>query len=302
MINAGVFAKAMYPGVKNWVQASYDEHPMEWEQIFSVESSKRRYEEDVGQSTLGLAQIKNEGGKVFYDTMKQGFQKRYTPYVSALGFIVTREAMEDDLYGVVAKNSSEQLGISMRQTKEINGANVLNRGFNSSYTGWDGLTLFNTAHLHSGTSATYSNRSSTDADFSELAIEQACITIGKWTDDRGKKMVWRPQKLIIPVDLEFDVDRIMNSELQAGSANNDRNSVRALGKIPGGIHVNHFLTDTDAWFVKTDEKHGLKHIVRRKLEMTIDNEFDTENAKFKATERYDFDWTNPKGMYASPGS
>lgn len=306
IITSATFAKALFPGVNAWFGKSYAEFPTEWDKIFSTYTSRRKYEEDVGLSSFGLASVKDEGDTVSYDSERQGFTTRYQHVVVGLGFIVTREAQEDDLYDVVAQNKAQGLAFSMRQTKEIIGANVLNRAFNTSYTGADGSTLIACAAGGSAshaniTGSTWTNGPSAAADLSEAALEQASIDIMKYTNDRGLRISVTPQKLIIPVDLVFEAERILQTEKRVATANNDINALKMMGKFPGGIVANHYLTDTDAWFITTNTPHGLKHWQRRGLEFTVDNEFDTENAKFKATERYSFGWTDARCIYGSPG-
>lgn len=308
IITSSSFAKALYPGVNAWFGKAYNEYGTEYTGLFETHSSRRRYEEDVGLSGLGLASVKDEGDGVSYDSERQGFTTRYQHVVLGLGFIVTREAKDDDLYDVVAKNKAEGLAFSMRQTKEIIGANIYNRAFSTSYTGADGASLIASAGGGGSTThpnvagGTYTNGPSTAADLSEASLEQAQIDIMKYTNDRGLRIAVIPQKIIIPVDLVFEAERILQTEKRVNTANNDINALKNMGKFPGGIVVNHYLTDTDAWFIRTNVPHGMKHFVRRGLEFTIDNDFDTENAKFKATERYSFGWTDPRGLYGSPGA
>lgn len=301
IITAAAFAKALYPGVNAWFGKAYDEYPVEYTQLFEQFTSRRRYEEDVGISSFGLASVKAEGDSISYDSERQGFTTRYQHLTFALGFMVTREAQEDDLYDVVAQNKAQGLAFSMRQTKEIIAANVYNRAFNSSYKGADGVELCSSSHVNIA-SGTWSNMPSVATDLSEAALEQAYIDISKWTNDRGLKIAVLPQKLIIPADLMFEAERILKTPYRVGTANNDLNVLNSMGKVPGGIVVNHYLTDTDAWFLSTNVKNGLKHWVRRKIEFTIDNDWDSENAKFKATERYSFGWTDPRCIYGSAGA
>lgn len=301
IITASSFAKALYPGVNTWFGKAYDEYPVEYDKLFETFTSRRRYEEDVGISSFGLASVKAEGDSIAYDSERQGFTTRYQHLTFALGFMVTREAQEDDLYDVVAQNKAQGLAFSMRQTKEIVGANVYNRAFNSSYKGADGVSLCSSAHVNIA-SGTWSNMPSVAVDISEAALEQAYIDISKWTNDRGLKIAVMPQKLIIPADLMFEAERILKTPYRVGTANNDINALNAMGKLQGGIVVNHYLTDTDAWFLGTNVRNGLKHWVRRKIEFTIDSDWDSENAKFKATERYSFGWTDPRCIYGSAGA
>lgn len=299
-ITSTSFAKALYPGVSKWYGAAYDEHPVEYTDLFTTHSSSRAYEEDVGVSGFGLAQLKTEGGTIAYDSESQAFVTRYIHAVYGLGFIVTREMFEDDLYDVVGKRRARGLAFSMRQTKETNAANVYNRAFNSSYTGGDGLELCSTLHVNYA-GGTWANELATAADISEASLEQACIDIMKWTNDRGLKIAVRPVSLHIPVDLIFDVERILGGPDRPNTANRDVNALYKMGKFQKVV-PNHYLTDTDAWFIRTNIQDGMKHFQRRKMAFGIDNDFETENAKFKATERYSFGWTDPRAIFGSPGA
>lgn len=301
MINSGSFAKALWPGINKWYGKAYGEFSTEYTALFDTNTSTRRYEEEVGVSSFGLASVKDEGDGFSYDTEQQAFITRYVHIVYALGFIVTREAFEDDQYDVVGKRRAQGLAFSMRQTKEIVGANVYNRAFTSGYTGGDGSILCVSTHANKA-GGTWSNTLSTAADLSEASLEQACIDIAKYTNDRGLKIAVMPKTLIIPVDLEFEANRILKTQYRVGTADNDINALNMMGKFPGGIVVNHYLTDTDAWFLRTNTPDGMKHFVRRAPQFGVDNDFDTENAKFKATERYSFGWTDPRGLYGSPGA
>lgn len=295
------FAKALWPGINSWYGKAYNEHKTEYTELFDCQGSKRAYEEDVGVTSFGLAQKKPEGQSIAYDDESQAFITRYQHCVFGLGFVITREMYEDDLYDVAGQRKAKGLAFSMRQTKEIVGANVYNRAFDSNYTGGDGVELLSAAHPNFA-GGTWSNELAVAADLSEAALEQACIDIGKWTNDRGLKIAVTPQKLIIPVDLEFEAERIMKSTLRVGTDHNDINALRNLGKFPGGIVINHYLTDTDAWFLRTNTTDGMKCFNRRAMEFGIDNDFDTENAKYKATERYSFGWTDPRALFGSPGA
>ena len=300
-ITTGSFAKALWPGVNSWYGKSYNEHTVEWSNLFDSFNSSKNYEEDMGITSFGLAVAKPEGTAISYDEERQGFLTRYTHVVYANGFIVTREMVEDDLYSVVAQKRAKGLAYSMRQTKENVAANVYNRAFNSSFTGGDGLELCSTAHVNVA-GGTWANELTTAADLSEAALEQACIDIGKYTDDRGLKISVMPVSLNIPIDLTYEAERIMHTPHRVGTADNDINALYSMGKFPGGINVNHYFADTDAWFIRTDAMDGMKHFQRRPLQFAIDNDFDTENAKFKAVERYSFGWTDPRGVYGSPGA
>ena len=300
-INSSNFGKALYPGVNKWYGDAYTEHMEEWSMLVDVEDSKRAYEEEVGKSGFGLASVKREGASIQYDTESQAFLTRYTHVVFGKGFIVTREMFEDDLYDVVGKRRARALAFAMRQTKENIVANVYNRAATSGYTGGDGVTLINDSHPnHAG--GIWSNTLATAADLSEASLEQACIDIMDYTDDRGLRIAVMPECLIIPPELVFEAERILHSGGRVGTSDNDLNALRAMGKFPGGIKVNHYLTDADAWFIRTNIQEGMKLFQRRAIEFREDNDFDTENAKFKSTERYSVGWTDPRGLYGSFGA
>lgn len=295
------FAKALYPGVSAWYGRKYEEHPEQYSQLFDKFTSRRAFEEDVSISGFGLASVKSEGSAIAYDNEQQGFVTRYDMLTYGLGFTVTREMFDDDMYDVAAQRKAESLAMSMRQTKEIVGANVYNRAFSGSYLGTGSKALLASDHPNVA-GGTYSNMPTVAADLSEAALEQAVIDIKKYTNDRGLRVNIMPQKLILPVDLEFEAERILGSALRVGTANNDLNAIKSLGKFPGGVVTNNYLTDTDAWFIRTSAPHGMKFFQRRAMEFTIDNDFDSENAKFKATERFAFGWTDPRGLYGSAGA
>lgn len=299
-INSASFAKALWPGINEWYGRSYDEWPVEYTDLFDAESSNRAYEEDVGTTGFGLAQIKPEGQGLAYDEESQAFVTRYAHVVYALGFVVTREIYEDDQYDIVGKRRAEALAFSMRQTKEINGANVYNRAFNASFLGGDGSAMIVNDHANfSG--GTWSNLLATAADLSEAALEQACIDIMKYTNDRGLRISVMPESLIIPVDTLFEAKRILGSDGRVATADNDLNALKTMGKFTKVV-VNHYLTDTNAWFIRTNVQNGMKVFERRTMDFGIDNDFDTENAKYKASERYVFGWTDPRAIYGTPGA
>lgn len=300
VINSGSFAKALWPGVNAWYGKAYDEYPVEYTDLFDKFTSNKAFEEDVGISSFGLAVQKSEGAPVSYDSERQAFTTRYQHVVYALGFLITREVVDDDQYDVVGQRKAQGLAFSMRQTKEIVAANVYNRAFNSAYTGGDGIQLVSTAHVNIK-GGTWSNRIAVDADLSEAALEQACIDIAGFTNDAGLLIAVRPQSLIIPRQLMFEAKRILGTDGRVGSDLNDLNAIKTMGMIPKVV-TNHFLTDTDAWFIRTNVKHGMKYFERRADSFDMDNDFDTENAKFKATARYSFGWTDPRGIYGSQGA
>ncbi len=294
------FAKALWPGVNAWYGRAYDQYPEEYNKLFETQKSSKAFEQDVGVSSFGLAVQKAEGAPISYDSERQGFTTTYTHAVYALGFIITREMMEDDQYDVIGKRKAEGLAFSMRQTKEVIGANVYNRAFSGSYLGGDGVALISASHPNIK-GGTWSNQIATASDLSEAALEQACIDIAGFTNDAGLLIAVRPETLVIPRQLIFEAKRILDTDGRVGTDNNDLNAIRTLGSIPK-IVTNHFLTDTDAWFIRTNVQNGMKHMERRADSFDMDNDWDTENAKFKATARYSFGWTDPRGLYASAGA
>ena len=300
VINSSSFAKALWPGVNAWYGKAYGEYSTEYNKLFDTFKSTKAFEEDVGVSSFGLASIKAEGAPIVMDSERQAFITRYSHVVYALGFIITREIMEDDQYDVVGQRKAQGLAYSMRQTKEVVAANVYNRAFNSSYVGGDGKELLATDHPNFA-GGTWANELTTAADLSEAALEQACIDIAGFTNDRGLLIAAKPKTLVIPRQLMFEAKRILGSDGQVYSADNTLNAIKTMGLIPEVV-VNHYLTDTDAWFIKTDVPHGMKHFERRADGFDMDNDFDTENAKFKATARYSFGWTDPRGLFGSPGA
>lgn len=300
VITSSSFAKLLWPGLNAIWGKEYNEYQTEWDKLFEKNTSDRAYEEDVGLSSFGLANVKNEGAPITYDTERQGFTSRYNHVVYALGFIVTREIFEDDQYGKVGAQKAQALARSMRHTKETIGANVYNRAFSGSYTGGDGVSLINASHPNvSG--GTWSNQIATAADLSEAALEQAVIDIAGFRDDRGLLIAAKPTQLIIPYQLQFEAARILGSDGRVGTDLNDPNVLKQKG-IFSNVTTNHFLTDSDAWFIRTDVKNGLKYFERRGDKFEMDNDFDTENAKFKATARYSFGWTDPRAIYGSAGA
>lgn len=301
VINTGSLPKALWPGIQAWWANDYTEHPMEYPMIFNMQSSNKQYEEDVQVVDFGLAPRKNEGASVIYDTEKQGYISRYTNLAYALGYIVTKEEIDDNLYMEVAQRRTGQLAFSMRQTRETVSANVLNRGFNSDFKGGDAVELFSASHPVQG-GGTQSNILSPAADLSETAIENLVIQVRKAENDPGLKISLMPQCLIVSPDESFNAERILNSVLQNNTDDNAINALRSMGVFPGGIVVNHYLTDADAWFVKTNAPRGLQFMDRVPTEFSQDNDFDTENAKYKAYTRFSVGWTDWRGCYGSPGA
>jgi hypothetical protein len=300
VINSGSFAKALWPGVNAWYGRAYDSYPEEYTSLFDKSTSTKAFEEEVGISSFGLAVQKSEGAPISYDSERQGFITRYQHAVYALGFIITREMMEDDQYDIIGKRKAEGLAFSMRQTKEVIGANVYNRAFNSSFIGGDGVALIANNHPNIK-GGTWSNQISTASDISEASLEQACIDIAGFTNDAGLLIAVRPETLVIPRQLIFEAKRILGTDGRVGTDNNDLNAIKTLGSIPKVV-TNHFLTDTDAWFIRTNVQNGMKYMERRADQFDMDNDWDTENAKFKATARYSFGWTDPRALYGSAGA
>lgn len=300
VINSSNFAKALWPGVNAWWGKAYNEYPVEWDKLFDKNTSRKQFEQDVGVSSFGLASVKAEGAPITYDSERQSFITTYTHTVYASGFIITREIYEDDQYDVVGQKKAQGLAFSMRQTKEVIGANVYNRAFTAGYNGGDGVTLLNSAHPNFA-GGTWSNILATASDLSEAALEQALIDIAGFTNDRGLTIAVRPEALIIPRQGIFEATRILKSDGRVGTDNNDLNALKTMGMIPT-IVTNHYLTDPDAWFIRTDVKDGMKYFERRGDEFGMDEDFDTENAKYKATMRFSFGWTDPRALYGTPGA
>jgi phage major head subunit gpT-like protein len=299
-INSGSFSKALQVGINAWYGDTYAEFPVEYTDLVDTFTSRKAFEEDVGYSGFGLAQIKPEGQGVAFDSAMQGFTTRYTHLVYALGFIITREMVDDDQYDIVAETRARGLALSMRQTKETVVSNIYNRAFNSSYTGGDGKEMIATDHPNVA-GGTWANELATAANLSEAALEQSCIDIAKWTNDRGLRINYQPLSLHLPVELGFEATRILKAEGRVGTADNDPNAIKVMGKFPKGIKVNHYFTSTTAWFLRTACPNGLKLFERDMDEFGEDNDWDTENAKFKARGRYAVGWTDPKGIYGTPG-
>lgn len=300
VITSSSFAKLLWPGLNSIYGKAYNDYPVEWDKLFEKNTSDRAYEEDLGLSSFGLASVKTEGAPITYDTERQGFTSRYNHVVYALGFIVTREIFEDDQYGKVGAQKAKALARSMRQTKEIIGANIYNRAQTAGYTGGDGVTLLSASHPNVA-GGTFSNVIATAADLSEAALEQAVIDIAGFRDDRGLLIAAKPEKLVIPYQLQFEAARILGADGRVGTDLNDPNVLKDRG-IFSNVITNHYLTDSDAWFILTNVKDGLKYFERRGDQFEMDNDFDTENAKFKATARYSFGWSDPRAIYGSAGA
>lgn len=303
-ITSGSFAKALWPGINKWYGEAYNEHPEEYPVLFDKESSSKAYEEDVGVSAFGLLAQKPEGNPIGYDSAKQGFITRYVHKTYALGFIITEEAMDDAQYDISAlgKKKAQALAFSARQTKEILAANIYNRAFTAGYTYGDGSILCVSTHaLAAG--GTFSNVPTVAADLSEASLEQASIDIQTgFTNDRGLLISVMPRKLIIPPQLVFEAERILKSTLQNDTANNAINALKSTGVFKDGVAVNHYLTDPDAWFIRTNCMDGMKWFERKATKFAMDNDFDTSNAKYKVAFRCSFGNTDPRGIYGSAGA
>jgi hypothetical protein len=298
-ITTGNIPKALWPGMHAFWGMYYNKHPKEWPEIFTEEKSSKRYEEDTEVSSFGLAQVKPEGDSVSYDSHEQQYTTKYTHVVYGLGFIVTKEEIEDNLYMKVGKNRTQALSFSMRQTEENVCANILNRAFNSAYVGGDGKEMI--AIDHPTVNGTQSNELATAADLSEASLENLAIQIMQAQNTRGLKISIKPRKLIVAPGNAFTAQRILKSELQTGTGNNDINAIRSMGLFPDGYCVNHYLTDADAFFIKTDCPNGLTRFTRRGTDFTRDNDFDTTNMKAKSTMRFSAGWSDWRGVFGTPG-
>ena len=292
--------KELEPGLNALFGLEYKQYADETKDIYTTESSDRAFEEEVMLSGFGEAGVKPEGQGVTFDTAQETYTARYTMETIALAFSITEEAIEDNLYDRLASRYTKALARSMANSKQVKAANVLNRAFNSSYTGGDGTELCATDH--SIVAGTEQNELSTAADLNETSLEQALIDIAALTDERGLKIAAKGMKLIIPSALQFTAERLMKSTQRVGTADNDINAVRNMGMIPQGYTVNHYLTDTDAFFIKTDVPNGLKHFVRAPIKTAMEGDFDSGNVRYKARERYSFGWSDWRGIFGSPGA
>jgi hypothetical protein len=293
-------AKELEPGLNALFGLEYANYENQHLEIFDVENSDRAFEEEVMLSGFANAAVKSEGAAVTFDTAQEAFTSRYTHETVALAFALTEEAIEDNLYDTIATRYTKALARSMANTKQIKGANVLNNGFNSSFPGGDGKELFATDHPSQ--SGDQRNELATSADLSETSIEQALIDIAAFTDERGLKIAARGVKMIIPSELQFTAERIMKSPARVGTADNDLNAIASKGMIPQGYVVNNFLTDTDAFFIKTDVPNGLKMFERAAIKTAMEGDFDTGNVRYKARERYSFGFSDWRGIFGSPGA
>jgi phage major head subunit gpT-like protein len=292
--------KELLPGLNALFGMEYEKYENEHSEIYETESSERSFEEETKLSGFGAAPVKNEGDSISYDNAQEAFTARYVHETVAMGFSITEEAMEDNLYDSLSARYTKALARAMAYTKQVKAASLLNTGFDTYKTG-DGVTLFNTAHP-TVQGATNSNRPSVDADLNETSLEQAVIDIAGFVDERGLLIAARPRKLIVPPSLMFVATRLLQTELRVGTADNDLNALKSNGSIPEGFRTNHYLTDTDAWFLTTDIPNGMKHFVRTAMSTSMDGDFDTGNVRYKARERYSFGASDPLAMYASPGA
>ena len=300
-ISRAQLAKELEPGLNALFGMEYGRYENEHSEIFETESSDRAFEEEVMLTGFGAAPTKNEGGAVNFDDAQESFTSRYTHETIALAFAITEEAIEDNLYDRLASRYTKALARSMAHTKQVKSASVLNNAFNSSFTGGDGKELCATDHPLDG-GGTFSNEPSTAADLNETSLEDAMISISGFVDERGLKIALRGMKLIIPPALQFIAERLMASTMRVGTADNDINALRSTGMLPNGYTINHFLTDTDAFFIKTDAPNGFKHFERAPIRTAMEGDFDTGNMRFKARERYSFGFSDPRCVFGSPGA
>ena len=298
-INRAQLAKELEPGLNALFGMEYSRYENEHAEIFDQESSDRAFEEEVMLVGFGEAAVKQDGAAVQFDTAQESFTARYSHETVALAFSLTEEAVEDNLYDTLSARYTRSLARSMAYTKQTKAANILNNAFSTA--GGDGVSLVNTAHP-TALGGTFSNRSSTDADLNETSLEQAMIDIAAFIDERGLKIAMQGRKLIIPVNIQFVADRILNSTLRVGTSDNDINALRNMGMLPDGYTINHYLSDTDAYFIKTDATNGFKHFVRAPLTTGMEGDFDTGNMRYKARERYSFGFSDPRCVYGSQGS
>ena len=300
-ISRAQLLKELLPGLNALFGMEYKRYGEEHKEIYETETSERSFEEETKLSGFSAAPVKNEGAAIAYDNAQEAWTARYNHETIAMGFSITEEAMEDNLYDSLSARYTKGLARAMAYTKQVKAAAILNNGFSSAVTYGDGQALFSTAHpLVSG--GTNSNRPATAADLNETSLEAAVIQIAGWTDERGLLIAAKPRKLIVPPSLMFVATRLLETSLRVGTADNDINALKNNGSIPEGYTVNHFLTDTNAWFLTTDVPNGLKHFVRVPLATSMDADFDTGNSRYKARERYSFGVSDPLGAYGSPGA
>ena len=300
-INRAQLVKELEPGLNALFGLEYDRYENEHAEIFDTENSDRAFEEEVMLAGFAQAPVKGEGASVSYDTAQETFTSRYTHETIALAFSLTEEAIEDNLYDSLSSRYTRALARSMANTKQVKAANVLNNGFSSSFPGGDGVELFATNHptLTAGDQA---NEPSTAADLNETSLENALIDISQFKDERGIKINVQARKLIVPPQLQFVAERVLMSPGRVSTSDNDINAMKNMGMFPEGYVVNHYLTDTDAFFIKTDAPNGMKHFVRSPMSTGMEGDFETGNVRYKARERYSFGWSDWRGMYGSPGA
>jgi phage major head subunit gpT-like protein len=300
-ISRAQLLKELLPGLNALFGLEYAKYGEQHKEIYETETSERSFEEETKLSGFSAAPVKNEGAAIAYDNAQEAFTARYTHETIALGFSITEEAIEDNLYDSLSSRYTKALARGMAYTKQVKAAAILNNGFAAGVTYGDGVSLFSTAHpLVSG--GVNSNRPATAADLNETSLENAVIQIAAWTDERGLLIAAKPKKLVVPPALQFVATRLLETELRVGTADNDINAIKNNGSIPGGFTINNFLTDTNAWFLLTDVPNGLKHFVRSPLANSMDGDFDTGNVRYKARERYSFGVSDPLGVYGSPGA
>jgi hypothetical protein len=302
-ISRSQLLKELLPGLNALFGLEYARYGEEHKEIYATETSERSFEEETKLSGFSAAPVKSEGAAIAYDNAQEAFTARYTHETIAYGFSITEEAIEDNLYDSLSARYTKALARSMAYTKQTKAAAILNNGFTNSsqYYGGDGVPLFSTQHpLISG--GVNSNRPATPADLNETSLENAVIQIAAWTDERGLLIAAKPRKLIVPPSLQFVATRLLETELQVDTANNNINAIKSNGSIPEGYTINHFLTDVNAWFLTTDVPNGMKYFIRTPMATSMDGDFDTGNVRYKARERYSFGWSDPLGMFGSPGA
>jgi hypothetical protein len=302
-ISRAQLLKELLPGLNALFGLEYATYGQQHKEIYETESSERSFEEETKLSGFSAAPVKNEGSAIAYDNAQEAFTARYNHETIALGFSLTEEAIEDNLYDSLSARYTKALARAMAYTKQVKAAAVLNNGFTNSaaYYGGDGVPLFSASHpLVSG--GTNSNIPSTPADLNETSLEAAVIQIAAWTDERGLLIAAKPCKLVVPPSLQFVATRLLETELRVGTTDNDINAIKNNGSVSEGYTVNNFLTDTNAWFLTTDVPNGMKHFVRTPLSNSMDGDFDTGNVRYKSRERYSFGWSDPLGMFGSQGA
>jgi hypothetical protein len=300
-ISRAQLLKELLPGLNALFGLEYARYGEEHKEIYETETSERSFEEETKLSGFSAAPVKNEGSAIRYDNGQEAWTARYNHETIAMGFSLTEEAIEDNLYDSLSARYTKGLARSMAYTKQVKAAAVINNGFSSTYAGGDGVALFSTAHpLVSG--GTNSNTQTTMTDLNETSLEAAVIQIAGWTDERSLLIAAKPRKLIVPPNLMFVATRLLETELRVGTTDNDINALKNNGSIPEGYSVNHFLTDTNGWYLTTDVPNGMKHFVRTPLSNSMDGDFDTGNVRYKSRERYSFGWSDPLGMWGSQGA